>query len=591
MAVDVTAVARVVGITTQFKNLRSGIAAFPQRVVVLAQGDSDVTYSADKFQAATAGEAGARFGFRSPIYNIVRQLFPVNGDGIGTVPVTVYPLSDDGSGVAATGDITPSGTASAQASYQVRISGILGNSFVLPAGAVDVTDACRKIGQSILAVHYMPVKVTYEYGTVTATPDGANAGDGTVTTLSADTALPGDWILECTSVPAAEQAVFSLTDPEGTVVSSSITLDDGAGGTEVVDVGGVQFTITDGAADFESGDSFTIAVPATAVNVTASWKGASSNALTIEIVGPSLGISFAITQPTGGLVNPDVDPALALMGDIWETMIINQMNIDDTATLDKIQTFGDGRWGETVKKPLVAFTGNTATTVAAATAVSSGRRTDRVNSQLVAPGSPNLPFVVAARQVARIARSANNKPASGYAAQRVTGILPGTDGEQWTFPQRDQALKAGSSTVELKDGVLNVSQVITFYRPVGEEPPAYQFVRNIVKLQNIIFNTNLIFEAPEWAAAPLIPDEQATANPDARKPKQAKGEINAMIGSLALNAIISDPETAKAQTTAVINSTNPNRLDTSVTVQLSGNSDIISHTENFGFFFGDQAAA
>jgi hypothetical protein len=61
-----------------------------------------------------------------------------------------------------------------------------------------------------------------------------------------------------------------------------------------------------------------------------------------------------------------------------------------------------------------------------------------------------------------------------------------------------------------------------------------------------------------------------------------------MLDSLGLNAIISAPETAKANTAAAINDQNPKRLDVSTTVQLSGNTNIISVDLNFGFFFGAQ---
>ena len=149
----------------------------------------------------------------------------------------------------------------------------------------------------------------------------------------------------------------------------------------------------------------------TRVDITSKWAGESANDLFIEIQGTTTaGVSFAITQPVGGLVNPDVDLALNQVGGVWETMILNCFNIDDTTTLDKFSTFGEGRWGALERKPLVSFTGNTATTVTAATVVPDARLTDRTNSQLVAPGSNTLPFVVAAGQLARIVVVANNNP-------------------------------------------------------------------------------------------------------------------------------------------------------------------------------------
>ncbi|MCK5641684.1 MAG: hypothetical protein KAJ19_12860, partial [Gammaproteobacteria bacterium] len=62
--------------------------------------------------------------------------------------------------------------------------------------------------------------------------------------------------------------------------------------------------------------------------------------------------------------------------------------------------------------------------------------------------------------------------------------------------------------------------------------------------------------------------------------------VNRMLDSLAGHAIISAPEVAKPLTTAVISSQNPKRLNVGMTIQLSGNANIISVLEQFGFFFG-----
>jgi len=84
----------------------------------------------------------------------------------------------------------------------------------------------------------------------------------------------------------------------------------------------------------------------------------------------------------------------------------------------------------------------------------------------------------------------------------------------------------------------------------------------------------------------LIPDDQATTNRNAKKPFMAKSAIAQMIDSLALNAIISDPATAKKNIVAGINESNPKRLDIATTIQLSGNTNIISVDFLFGFYFG-----
>jgi phage tail sheath gpL-like len=188
--------------------------------------------------------------------------------------------------------------------------------------------------------------------------------------------------------------------------------------------------------------------------------------------------------------------------------------------------------------------------------------------------------------LARIAKVANNNPPQDYGSQAATGLVAGDDGDQWTYADRDAAVKKGSSTVEVKDGVVNISDVITFYHPSGDPIPAYRYVVDIVKLQNIIFNLDLIFATPEGDGAPLIPDDQPTVNRSAKKPKAAVAAVCAMLDSLGLNAIISAPETAKENTFAAINEQNPKRLDVATTVQLSGNTNIISVDLNFGFYFG-----
>lgn len=488
-AVDLSAVARVLGIETIFKDLRGvgSIQFLPQRVAVVGQGNTASVYSNAKQQVTSALQVAETYGYGSPLHLACRQLFPVNGDGVGTIPVTVYPLDDDGAGVAAAGTITPSGTQTEAASYIVKVNNISSEPFTIAASA-SVADRTAAITAAINAVLEMPVT-----------------------------------------------AVDNITG----------------------------------------------------VGLTAKWKGTSGNDLFVEVEGSTTaGTSFAIVQPTGGLVNPDVQDGLDLVGDVWETMVLNCLETGDSTALNTYQTFGDGRWGALTRKPLIVFSGSNDTTVSAAIAVPDARKTDKINAQLVAPGSNDLPLVIAARQLARIVKVANNNPPVDYGGQQATGLVPGADGDQWDYAERDQAVKGGSSTVEVRDGVVTIGDVVTFYHPAGDPLPAYRFVVDIVRLQNILYNLNLIFAAAEWDGAPLIPDDQPTSNRAAKKPKTARAAVAAMLDSLGLEAIISDPETAKANTLAEIDSQNPKRLNLVVPVQLSGNTNVKSIDLEFGFFFG-----
>lgn len=494
-AVDASAVARVLGVATNYRNLRGNSIVFlPQRIAVVGQGTTAAVYSTDKQQVTSAVQAGQLYGFGSPIHLAVQQLLPNNGDGVGTIPVTVYPLDDDGAAQTAAGDITPSAAATGSAAFRVVANGVESVQFI-----VSDTD--------------------------------------TVATITA----------------AITTAVNNTLD--------------------------MPIVATDNTTD---------------VGVAAKWAGASGNDISVSVVATSednSGITFALTQPTGGLANPDVQLALDKIGDVWETMILNCMDIADTATLDTFANFGQGRWGALTRKPLVVFTGNTESDASTAIATTDARPNDYFNCQLTAPGSPNLPFVVAARQLARIAPVANNNPARDYGSQQAAGLTPGADGEQWDYLQRDTVVKGGSSTSIVRDGVVTLQDTVTMYHPNGDPTPAYRYVCDIVKLMNIIFNVSLQFENPEWDGAPLIPDDQPTINPDAKRPKDAVAAMASLIDGFGLNAIISDTDFAKENTFAMINDQNPKRLDLNTTVKLSGNSNIISVGLDFGFFFGTAPVA
>lgn len=490
-AVDIGAVARVVGIKTNFKNLRDGrVVILPQRIALIGQGASGMAFSVGKRQVTSANEVGLVYGYGSPLHLVAKQLFPNNGDGVGTIPVTVYPLIDADGAQAATGSIELIGSQLESGSYRVIVNGIRSEPFSILAGeGGDVV--LSRVAASINAALDMPVRAAVN------------------------------------------------DEPKN-------------------------------------------------IALTSKWKGQSANNIIIQIEGDlGQGVEFAITQPTGGLVNPNVSGALDQFGNVWETMVLNCLNIQDTEALTAYSNFGEGRWGTLVRKPLIVFTGNTTADVNSAVLVSDARKRDKTNVQLVAPDSIDLPFVVAARQLARIVKVANENPACDYGSQIADGINPGEDGKQWLYNVRDMAVKKGSSTIEIRDNQVFIGDVVTFYHPEGEENPPYRYVCDIVKLQNIIFNLNLIFAVAEWDGAPLIPNDQPTTNPRAKKLSMAVAAIASLVDSLVLNAIISDAAFTKKNTFAQINEQNPKRLDVSTTVKLSGNTNILSVDLNFGFYFGN----
>lgn len=583
--IDASHVARILGISSEFIDLRSGVAALlPQHIVVIGQGSTAYTYPSSKFLALSMQQVATRVGPGSQLAGIYDKLRPVNGDGVGSIPITMIPLTDHESGTPATGAVAISaGTATKTASYRIKVGGVPSAEFVIPKGTIDVSYSVAKAHDALLSVYNLPAALDITYGTVTET-SRTGTGNGLTSALSAVyPALPGDYVIRFTSeVANGGEFSFYYRKANGSEV---LLAEEQLISASPFTIGGVSFALADGSEDFDVDDEIVLRVPATAVELASRSAGQWANAITLEVEQPEedTGVDFVLTEFSGGAANPDVDPALLKIGNDWATMVINAFDIDDTDTLEKFYTWGEGRWGSMVHRPAVVFTGNTYPTVELATAVCSQRRYDRINSQLVAPGSIDLPYLVAARQVARIARVANNNPPVDYGAQPVYDLTPGDDEFDWDAIMRDAAVKLGSSTVEKLGGRLRISDVVTFYRPEGEDPPGYRYVVDIVRSQNIEFGLELTFGAAEWAAAPLIADNEPTVNRAARKRKAAVAAVSTLIDGWADAAIITDRERAKASIDVTIGG--PKRLNIDFVTPYSGNTNIKDVRHKWGFVY------
>lgn len=485
IAIDPAQRARATAISTTYKQLgATPVQTLPQRIAIFGQGTTLAAPAQTKQQVFSAEEVGTLCGYGSPAHLAARQLFPVNGDGVGVIPVTVYPL-DDG-GTASAGDITPTVSATASSEYKVVI-----NNISTAGVTIDSTDTVASV---------------------------------------------------CTAFTAAINAVAEMP-----VIAVDST---------------------------------------TKVDLTAKWKGASGDDIYVEVDGStSLGVTFAFTQPTGGATDPTVDALISQIGNTWETIIVNCLQSTNTTALGTIATTGEARWGASIRKPFVSITGSGEATLATAITVPDARPTDRINCQVTVPGSNDLPCVIAARAAARIAKLANVTPSHDYGGRQLDTLVGGTDAQQWTIAQKDTAIKAGTSTTDLIDSVVKMSDTVTYYHPTGDPLPAYRYVVDIMKLMQVIYNLDIIFTSDDWNGAPLVPDDQPVTEPTAKKPKTAKGAAAAMVDALALKAILSDPETTKPLIQAGINDSNPKRLDLIVPVYLAGNTNQKSIDIQFSFYF------
>lgn len=488
MGVDASARSRTVGVSVNNQDFNAGAASFlPQQIAIFGQGTTakNGSYTLEKTTILSAKTAATTFGYGSPIHLAVKQLLPISGSRVGSIPITVYPMNDDGSAVIADGSILYAGTATEDGQITVKVNNI-------------------------------------ETATISIT-----SGDAAAAVVA--------------DIKTAIDAVLDMPVLTGTIATATLP-------------------------------------------ITAKWGGESGNDIFIEIDGTVAGLAPTITQLSSGANNPDVDTPLAYMGNQWDTLIINCLNYDDTTTLGKYETFGTARWASTTKRPCLVFTGanDSYSTLSTAT---DARKDEFINAIIPAPGSNELPFVIASRAIAIIASIANNNPPQNYYGN-LTGLVAGTDGEQFLYTSLNSAFNNGCSTTLIDGTVIQLNDTITTYHPDGDDTPGYQYVVDCIKLMNIVYNLRNIFEADRYKGAPLLPDADVTVNPTAVQPKNVRTVLRNLADSLAAFAIIADAQFTKDNLTVAISSTNPKRLDVVFPVKLSGNTEIISVDLNFGFFFG-----
>jgi phage tail sheath gpL-like len=133
-AVGVERRSRIIGYKLKKGDFRLSSPNLPQRIAVLAEANeaNQAGLSTAAVEITSAQQAGGLFGYGSPIYNIIRILKPVFGDGVGGIPVIVYPQAKASGAVAKVIDITPTGTATGNGTHRLVINGrtnIDGNSY------------------------------------------------------------------------------------------------------------------------------------------------------------------------------------------------------------------------------------------------------------------------------------------------------------------------------------------------------------------------------------------------------------------------------------------------------------------------------
>lgn len=183
-------VSRVLGYKLTGGNFNNTTRNLPQRVAIISEANTanQSGLVTTGFQITSAQQAGQRYGYGSPIHMIARILFPQGSDGIGGIPVIVYPIAEPGGATAKIINVEPSGTATGNGTHTIYIAGragLEGGFYNINITTGDtVADICSKIEDAVNAVLGSPVGATDNGGydvDFTSKWKGLTADDITVT--------------------------------------------------------------------------------------------------------------------------------------------------------------------------------------------------------------------------------------------------------------------------------------------------------------------------------------------------------------------------------------------------------------------------
>src|SRR5574343_267318 len=124
-AVGLERISRIVGYKITKGNFATSSPNLPQRIAVLGEANTanQGTLDTDAYEITSAQQAGDRYGYGSPIYLMARIVFPIQGGGVGGVPVVVYPQAEAGGATAKVLEITPTGTATGNGTHYLKVAG------------------------------------------------------------------------------------------------------------------------------------------------------------------------------------------------------------------------------------------------------------------------------------------------------------------------------------------------------------------------------------------------------------------------------------------------------------------------------------
>lgn len=215
----------------------------------------------------------------------------------------------------------------------------------------------------------------------------------------------------------------------------------------------------------------TAAAAAGVVTLTARHKGIIGNQVDLranyaqgDIYPDGVGLTFV--PMAGGAGNPEVDEALAALGDIHYATLV--LPFTDATTLDVVEANLEERWGPMQQREAVAFAAVPGTFSDMTTLGES--RNDQLLVVMGAGKSPTPPYIWAA--VTAAVDAGEPDPARPRQTLALPGVLPPAVQDRLAQPERNLLLYSGVSTYTVDaGGDVRIERLITTYRESANGTP------------------------------------------------------------------------------------------------------------------------
>jgi phage tail sheath gpL-like len=344
---------------------------------------------------------------------------------------------------------------------------------------------------------------------------------------------------------------------------------------------------------------------------TAKWTGLTSNDIRFSIdqnpngipngnIDPS--VTFAVVNTTAGTGTPltgGANNGTSYFANKWNTIVINSYGLV-SSTMTELEAYNGvpdpisptGQYSGIIMRPMWALSGTTLDNPTSIT--SAGARPNNVTIvPCVAPLSLGMPYEAAANVAYLIANVFGNNPESDVIGLKYPDMPSAPAGQipamcQHSF--RQTCVTNGCSTVDYSggatgNGVYTIVDLVTTYNVTGEYPPFYRYVRDL----NVHFNYKFgyfLLQQINVEGKVLLPDSSTATADNIIKPGMWAAEVAVYNLSCEKRALLVNVKANNKTIKSQISSSNPNRLDTTQSVQISGITRIAATTVYGGFYFG-----